>query len=84
MQIEERIVEEYKNMLESRISSGATEKLLGWEKPHAKTVAWSYGMESHAKKRVDIFCELVNKKVDQLYIRSLLGALTAITSKRKN
>ena len=29
-------------MFESRISVGATEKLLGWEKPHAKTVAWSY------------------------------------------
>ena len=29
-------------MFESRISVGATEKLLGWKKPHAKTVAWSY------------------------------------------
>ena len=43
-------------MFESRISAGATEKLPGWEKPHAKTVAWSYDMEGQA-----------NKKVEQLY-----------------
>ena len=30
-------------------SAGATETLPGWEKPHAKTVAWSYDMEGHAK-----------------------------------
>ena len=34
-----KIVEEYRNMFESRISAGATEKLPGREKPHAKTVA---------------------------------------------
>ena len=28
----------------------ATEKSRRWEKPHAKTVAWSNDMESHAKK----------------------------------
>ena len=27
-------------MFESRISAGTTEKLPGWEKSHAKTVAW--------------------------------------------
>ena len=37
-------------MFESRISGGATSKLLGREKPHAKTVAWSYDVEGHAKK----------------------------------
>ena len=54
-------------MFESRISAGATEKLLGWEKSHAKTVAWFYDMEGHAKKCVDRYCEKANKKVEQLY-----------------
>ena len=34
---------------ESRIFTGATEKLPRWEKPHAKTMSWS-DMECHAKK----------------------------------
>ena len=46
----ETIIEQFSMMFESRISAGAPEKLHGWEKPHAKTVAWSYDMESHAKK----------------------------------
>ena len=46
-------------MFESLISAGATEKLPGWEKPHAKTVAWSYDVER--------YCELANNKVEQLY-----------------
>ena len=46
----ESIIEEDRNMFESRISAGATEKLLGWEKPHTKTLAWSYDMEGHAKE----------------------------------
>ena len=49
-------------MFESRISAGATEKLPGWEKPHAKTSAWSYDMEGHAHKCVERYCELANKK----------------------
>ena len=39
-------------MFEPRISATATEKIPGREKPHAKTVAWSYDMEGHAKKCV--------------------------------
>ena len=54
------IVEEYRKMFETRISAGATEKLLGCEKPHAKTVAWSYDMECHAKKCVGRYCEPAN------------------------
>ena len=45
-------------MFDSRISAGAPEKLPGWDKPHAKTVAWSYDMEGHAKKCVERSCEL--------------------------
>ena len=52
-------------MLESRISAGATEKLPRWEKPHAKTVAWSYDMEGHARKCVERYCDLANKKTEQ-------------------
>ena len=46
----ETIIEQYKHMFESRISAGATEKLLGWQRPHAQTVAWSYDMEGTCSK----------------------------------
>ena len=32
----ESIIEEYRKMFESRISAGATEQMLGWEKSLAK------------------------------------------------
>ena len=63
----ERIIDEYRNMLESRISAAATEKLLGWENSHAKTVTWSCDMEGHEKKWVERYCELAKKTVEQLY-----------------
>ena len=37
----EDIVNQYREMFESRISATATEKLPGWDKPHEKTVEWS-------------------------------------------
>ena len=55
------MIEEYRKMFESRISAGATEKLPGWENPHAKTMAWSYDMEGHAQKCVPRYCELANQ-----------------------
>ena len=60
-------IEEYRKMFQSGISAGATEKLPGWEKPHAKTVAWSYDMEGQSKKCVERYCELANEKSEQLY-----------------
>ena len=37
-------------------------------KPHAKTVAWSYDMEGHARQCVERYCGLANKKkVEQLH-----------------
>ena len=51
----------------SRVSAGATEKLPGWERPHGKTVAWSCDMEGHAKTCMERYCELANKKIEQLY-----------------
>ena len=59
----EIIAEEFTKMFESRISSVATDKLPGWEKPHAKTVAWCYDTEGDARKCVDRYCELANKVV---------------------
>ena len=52
-------------MFESRMSADATEKLPGWEEPHAKTVTWSHDMEGHAQNCVEIYCELANKKTGQ-------------------
>ena len=70
-------------MFELRISAGATEKLPGWEKPHAKTVAWSKDMEGHARKCVERYCELATKKVEQLYKCQVL-TWVIINSNRKN
>ena len=63
----ENVACKYKEMFESRISAAANEKLPGWEKPHAKTVAWSFDMEGHARKCMDRYCELAHKKTEQLY-----------------
>ena len=62
----EHIVNQYREMFESRISATATEKLPGWEKRHAKTVASSCDMEGHARKCVERYCELANKRTEQL------------------
>ena len=77
---DETIIDEYRKMFESRISAEATEKLPGWEKPHAKTVAWSYDMEGHAKKCVERYGELANKKTEPLK-KSQLLAWATITSR---
>ena len=63
----EKIIEQYNKMFESRLSVGAT--------PRAKTSAWSYDMEGRARKYVERFCGLANKKKVQLYMvfQSLFG-----------
>ena len=58
----EIIIEQHREMFDSRISATATEKLPGWEKPHAKAVVWSQDMEGHAQKCVERNCELANNK----------------------
>ena len=63
----EIIVDEYQKRFESRVSAGATETLPGWEKPRAKTVAWSYDIEGHAQKCVERYCELANTKTEYSY-----------------
>ena len=71
----EIIIEECTKMFESRISAGATEKLPGWEKPDAKTVAWSYDMEGHAQKYAERYRELAKQKsgAGLQSFKSLLG-----------
>ena len=62
----ESLLEECKKMFEWRISlsAGATPKLFGCVKSHAKRVAWSFNMVMICVGR---YCELANKKVEQLY-----------------
>ena len=61
------IVDNYRNMFESKICDGATEKLLCSEKLGANISSWSYDMERHAKKCVERYCELANKTTQQLF-----------------
>ena len=50
------IVDNYKNMFESRISAVAVEKLPSTGKPEANISPWSYDMEGHAKKCGERYC----------------------------
>ena len=67
------MIDQYREMFESRIFAAATEQLRVWENPHAKTVAvvLRHG-RGHAQKCVDSFSELANKKTEQLYTVSTL------------
>ena len=61
--ISDDIVASNRDMLESRISAGAKEKL-----PTRETISsLSCDMEGHAKKCVEIYCELAKKTTQQLY-----------------
>ena len=67
-QISKDIVANYRDMFEPRLSAGAKENLLTRVsgKPDAETISsWSYDMEDHAKRCVEIFCELANKTTQQ-------------------
>ena len=64
-EISKDIVDSYRTMFESRLSSGATGKL-----PYSENLrisSWSYDMEGHAKKCVEQYCELTNKTTQQLF-----------------
>ena len=61
------IVDNYRNMFESRISDGAVEKLPVCEKLDANISSWTHDMEGQAKKRVERNCEMANTKTQQLY-----------------
>ena len=84
-QIRKDIVANFRNMFESRISAGATEKLLTRVsgKPDAETIpSWSYDMEGHATKCVERCCDLANKTTEQ-YTKSQHHALTTTNSRKK-
>ena len=80
----EDIVNQYREMFESRIFAGSTQKSPGWEKPHAKTVAWSYDMEWHAQKCVERNCELANKKRQSSFTKPEVLAWMITISRRRN
>ena len=63
-------------------SAGATQKLPGREKSHAKTVAWWHGRS--CEKVLEEIGELAKKKRLSSCTKSLLHAWTTKTSKRKN
>ena len=55
-------------------------KITRWEKPYAKTVAWSYDMEGHAQKCVERYCELTKRQSS--YTKSQVLAWMIIMSRR--
>ena len=59
------IVDNCRNMFESRISAGRTQKFSYSENLRIST--WFNDMEGHAKKCVERYCELANKTTQQLY-----------------
>ena len=72
------------DMFESRISAGATEELPGWDKHHAKIVAWSHDMEEHAEQCVERHCELAKQKRRSNFSKFQVLAWMIITSRRIN
>ena len=76
------IIEQSRKKFESRISAWATEKLSVWEKPHAKTVPWSYDMEgAREKMRWQVLWQIKRRSS---FTQSQLFAWKTITSRRKN
>ena len=61
------IVDNYRDMFESRMSAGNIEKPLCSRKLDADISSWSYDVEGHAKKCVDRCCELANKTTEQFF-----------------
>ena len=61
------IVDNHRDMFESKISAGAAEKLPYSEKHGAIISSWFYDMVGHAKKCVERYCELTNKTTQQLF-----------------
>ena len=62
------ILDNYRNMFESRISTGAEEKLPCSGKPDADISSWSLMIwKVMQKKCVERYCELANKTTQQLY-----------------
>ena len=81
-QISKDIVDNSRDLFESRISAGGIEKLYYSGKSEANISSWSSDVEGHAKKCVkDIANMLINKFNN--YTQSQLRVLTTINSKKK-
>ena len=78
----EVIIDEHAKMYESRNSAGATEKLPGWEKPHAKTVAWSYDYGRTSSKNA--LKDIAIWQKDSNYTKSRVVAWMIIISRKRN
>ena len=61
------MVDNFGSMFESRISAGATEKISSSGRLDADISTLSYDMEGNVKKCVERYCELANKRTQQLY-----------------
>ena len=67
-EVSQNIVDNYRTMFKSRISTGRTEKL-----PFPQNIRISscfYDTEGHANKCLERYCELANKTTQQRYIVS--------------
>ena len=81
-EISKNVVDNYRNMFESRISVGATEKLPCSE--NLSISSWSYDMEGHAEKCVERYCELANETTQQfVQSRNTTHGWPSIERKRK-
>ena len=79
-EISKDIVDNDRTMFESRISAGGLEKL-----PFPQNIrisSWSYDMAGHAKKCVERYCELSNRRLSNS-TKYLLHASMTTTSKKK-
>ena len=65
-EISKDIVDNYRTMFESRICAGGFGEITIPSK-NLRISSWSYDMAGHAKKCVERYCELANKKTQQLY-----------------
>ena len=65
------LVDDCREMFESRISAGGTGKLPASGRVDANITAWSYDLEGHAKKSMQRYCELANEKTSSSH-RSLV------------
>ena len=79
------IVANYRDMFETRISAGAKRKPThkSFREPDAETISSrSYDIEGHAKKCVERYCELANKRFNS-YTKSQRHAWMTINVKMK-
>ena len=76
------VVDNYRDMFESRMSAGGREHFHYSENSEANISSWSYDMEGHAK---NAWKDIANwrTKLFNNYTQSQLHELTTITSKKK-